>query len=50
MALTAATQEAMFFKNMLHEFYPDSMSAITIFEDNHSCIALSKNSMMTGRN
>jgi hypothetical protein len=49
MALTAATQEAMFIKQMLHEFYKDSGSAITIHENNQGCIALSKNSMTTGR-
>jgi hypothetical protein len=49
MALTAATQEAMILKQMLHEFHQDSGSPITIHEDNQSCIALSKNSMVTGR-
>jgi len=49
MALTAATQEAMFLKQLLHEFHQDSGSPITIHEDNQSCIALSKNSMTTGR-
>jgi hypothetical protein len=49
MALTAATQEAMFFNQLLHEFHQDSGSPITIHEDNQSCIALSKNSMTTGR-
>jgi hypothetical protein len=49
MALTAATQEAVFFKQLLHEFHQDSGSAITIHQDNHSCVALSKNSMTTIR-
>jgi hypothetical protein len=49
MALTAATHETMFWKKLLHEFHQDSGPAITIHEDNHSCIALSKNSMTTGR-
>jgi hypothetical protein len=49
MALTVATREAMFFKQLLHEFHQDSGSAITIHEDNPNCIALSKNSMTTGR-
>jgi hypothetical protein len=49
MALIAATQEAMLFKQVLHEFHQDSGSAITIHEDNQSCIALSKNTMTTGR-
>jgi hypothetical protein len=49
MALTAATHEAMFFKQLLHEFHPASRSPITIHEDNQSYIALSKNSMATGR-
>jgi hypothetical protein len=49
MALTAATQEAMFFKQVLHEFQQDSGSAITIHEDSHSCIVLSKNSLRIGR-
>jgi hypothetical protein len=50
MALTAATQEAVFFKQLLHEFHQDSGSAMTIHEDNQSCIAVSKNTMTTGRN
>ena len=49
MALTAATQEAMFLKQLLHEIHQDSGSPVTIHEDNQSCIALSKNSMTTGR-
>jgi hypothetical protein len=53
MALTAATQEAVFFMQLLHEFHQDSGSAITIHEHNPSypsCIALSKNNTTTGRN
>jgi hypothetical protein len=38
MAVTAATQGAMFFKPLLHEFHRDFGSAITIHEDNKSCI------------
>jgi hypothetical protein len=34
MALTVATQEAMFFKQLLNEFHHDSGSPITIHEDN----------------
>jgi alpha-D-ribose 1-methylphosphonate 5-triphosphate synthase subunit PhnL len=34
---------------MLHVFHQDSGFAIAIHEDNQSCIALSKNSMTTGR-
>jgi kynurenine formamidase len=34
---------------MLHEFHQDSGFAITIYEDNQNCIALSKNSMTNGR-
>jgi hypothetical protein len=34
MALTAATQEAMFLKQLLHEFHKDSGSPITIHEGN----------------
>jgi hypothetical protein len=49
MALTGATHEAMFFKQLLHELHQDFGSAITIHEDNQDCIALSKNSMTTGR-
>jgi hypothetical protein len=49
MALTAATHEAMFFKQLLHELHQDSGSAIIIHEDIQGCIALSKNSMTTGR-
>jgi hypothetical protein len=49
MALTATTQEAMFFKQLLQEFHQDSGSPITIHEDNQSCIALNKNGMTTGR-
>jgi hypothetical protein len=49
MARTTATQEAMFFKQLLHEFHQDSRSAITIHEDNQSCVALRNNSMTTGR-
>jgi hypothetical protein len=49
MALIVATQEAVFFKQLLHEFHYDSGSAITIHEDNQSCIALSMNSMTIGR-
>jgi hypothetical protein len=49
MALTAATQEAMFLKQLLHEFHQYFGSSITIHEDNRSCIALSKNSITTGR-
>jgi predicted chitinase len=37
-ALTAATQEAMFFTQVLHELHQDSRSAITIYEDNQTCI------------
>jgi hypothetical protein len=33
-ALTAGTQEAMFMKQVLHEFHQVSGSAITIHEDN----------------
>jgi hypothetical protein len=36
-------------KQMLHEDHQDSRSPITIHEDTQSCIALSKNSMTTGR-
>jgi KUP system potassium uptake protein len=50
MALTAATHETMFFKQLLHEFHQDSGYAITIHEDNQSCIALSKNNMTTRHN
>jgi hypothetical protein len=50
MAMTPATEEAMFLKQLLHEFHQDSGSTITIQEDNQSCIALSKTSMATGRN
>ena len=49
MALTSATQEAMFLRQLMHELHQDSGSAVTIHEDNQSCIALSKNSMTTGR-
>jgi hypothetical protein len=49
MAVTAATQEAMFLKQLLHEFHQDSGSPITIHEDNQSCIELNKNSMTSGR-
>jgi hypothetical protein len=49
MALTATTQEAMFLKQLLNENHQDSRSAITIHEENQICIALSKNSMTTGR-
>jgi hypothetical protein len=49
MALTTATQEGIFLKQLLHEFHQDSGSSITIHEDNQSCVALSKNSMTTGR-
>jgi hypothetical protein len=47
MALTAATQEAMFLKQLRDEFHQDSGSAITIHEDNQSCIVLSKNNVTT---
>jgi hypothetical protein len=50
MVLTATTEEAMFFKQLLHEFQQDSGSVITIHEGNQSCVALSKNNMTTGRN
>jgi hypothetical protein len=33
----------------MHELHHDSGSAVTIHEENRSCIALSKNSMTTGR-
>jgi hypothetical protein len=49
MVLAAATQEATFLKQLLHDFHQDSGSPITIHEDNQSCIALSNNSMTTGR-
>jgi hypothetical protein len=49
MALTAATQEAMFLKQLLHQLHQDSGSPITIHEDHQSCIALRQNSIMTGR-
>jgi hypothetical protein len=49
MALIAATLEVMFLKQMLLEFHQDSGSAIAIHEDNQRCIALSKNSMTSGR-
>jgi len=49
MALTAATQEAMFLKQLMHELHQGPGSPITIHEDNQSCIALSKNNMTTGR-
>jgi hypothetical protein len=49
MAVTTATQEAMFLKQLLHECHQGSGSTITIHEDDQSCIALSKNSMTTGR-
>jgi hypothetical protein len=45
MALIAATH-VMFLTQLPHEFHQDSGSAITIHEDNQSCIALNKNSMM----
>jgi hypothetical protein len=39
----------MLLKQLLHEIHQDSGLDITIHEDNQSCIALSKNSMTTGR-
>jgi hypothetical protein len=48
-ALTAATQEAKFLKQVLHELHQDPGSAVTIHEDKHRCIALNKNSMTTRR-
>jgi hypothetical protein len=47
MALIAATREAMFLKQVLHEFHQDSGSPITIHDDNQSCIALSKHMDVT---
>jgi hypothetical protein len=49
MALIAATQEAVFWKQMLHEFHQDSKSAIPIHEGNQSSIVLRKNIMTNGR-
>jgi hypothetical protein len=52
MALTIATQEAMFLRQLMLELHQDSGTAITIHEDNEdnqSCIALNKNNMTTGR-
>jgi hypothetical protein len=49
MALTNATQEAMLLRQLMHELHQDSDSAVTIHEDNQSCIALSQNIMTTGR-
>jgi hypothetical protein len=49
MALTEASQEAMFMKHLLYVFHQKSGIAITIHEDNQSYIGLSRNSMTTGR-
>jgi hypothetical protein len=49
MALTAATQEAMSLKQLLHELHQDPGSIISVHEDNPSCIALNKNSTTIGR-
>jgi hypothetical protein len=49
MALIAATHEAMFLKQLLHEFHQDSGTTITIHEDNQSCTTLSKSNMTTRR-
>jgi hypothetical protein len=45
MAMTSATQEAMFLRQLMLQLHQYSGSAVTIHEDNESCIALSKNSM-----
>jgi len=39
----------MFLKQLMRELRQDVGKAITLFEDNQSCIALSKNTMTTGR-
>jgi hypothetical protein len=49
MALTSATQHAMFLRQLMLELHQDSGSAVTIHEDNQSCTALSKNNMTTCR-
>jgi KUP system potassium uptake protein len=49
MGLTAATQEAMFSMQQLHELHQDPGTAMTIHEDNQSCGSLSKKNMTTGR-
>jgi hypothetical protein len=49
MALTSATQEAMFLRQFMLELQQDSGSVVTIHEDNQSYIALRKSIMTTGR-
>ena len=49
MALTAATQEAVFLRQLLQEMGQPPASGTLIHEDNQSCIALCKNTMTTGR-
>jgi hypothetical protein len=49
MALTTTTQDALFLRQLLEHMGQPHASETVMYEDKHSCIALSKNTMTTGR-
>ena len=49
MALSAATQETMFLRQLMADMQQQQTDGTVVYEDNQSCIALAKNSMTTGR-
>ena len=49
MALTAATQEALFVRQLLAEFFMQQTEPSVMMDDNQGCIALSQNKMTTKR-
>ena len=49
MALAATTQEAMFLRQLMMDMQQHQHAGTVIYEDNQSCIALTKNTMTTGR-
>jgi hypothetical protein len=49
MALAAATQEAVFLRQLMADMQQPQHDSTIIYEDNTSCIALTKNNMTTGR-
>ena len=49
MALTAATQEALFVRQLLAEFFMQQTEPSVMMDDNQGCIALSQNKMTNKR-
>jgi hypothetical protein len=49
MAITAASQQAIFLRQLLDSMGVKQLDSTMIFEDNQACIALNKNSLVNAR-